>query len=395
MKLRQAIDSILALCLVALHDERGGFWLWKTFKSARDFANATSGSEVFNLPKQGIISNLVLEIYALSGNVKMDTYLQDAITKIEIIGNGSTVIQSLTGKQVQASQAWDDHQLSNDKEYSPSGGCWGYFDIRFGRWVGDQLYALDCSKWDSLEIKITYDLAAGQTIGTTGYTTSTGTLTLYGLYSPDGSGMSPIGYLKKSQKITYASSGGNSEDLALPTDYPFRRLLLLDTTHYLPPYNGFDYVTLNVNNGARKPIDNMRGNDIMQMDLAIRGYPVWYHGFRALLTSGQNAVHPRLGWVKSASIFKVGAVVTGANMGVQTVTIAAASTNSAHVDVWGYCPDKSLCIDFEKWSGGKHGIEAMMDCLGYDQKNDIHLLHTQAQTMALQVVLEQYATHPG
>jgi len=371
-----------------------GFWLWQTFKALRDF-EGDDGTETFDLPKKGVISNIILEIYAVSGTAKMDVYLQDAITKIEIIGNGSTVIQSLTGKQVQASQAWDDGQLSPDKEYSPSGGCYGYFDIRFGRFVGDPLYALDCSRWESLEIKITYDLVAGATIDTTGYATGTGTLHMYGLYSPDGAGLSPIGYIKKAQKKTYTSSVGGTEDLALPSDYPYRRLLLCDTTHYLPPYNGFDYVTIDINNGARKPIDNMRGADLMALDLAMRGNPVWYHGLRALLTSGNNAVHPRLGWVKSASIFKVGAVVTGANIGVQTVTVAAATTDSAQIDAWGYAPDKSLAIDLEKWSGGKHGVDAMLDVFGYDQNNAINLKHTQAQVMALQVVLEQYAIPPG
>lgn len=372
-----------------------GFWLWRYFQSQRNFATDAQ-TEVFNLPKKGIISNLMIETYLRSGSTNLDVYSQDAITKIEVIGNGSTVIQSLTGAQVQASMAYDDNHLSPDKEMSPSGGCYGYFEIRFGRHVGDQLYALDCSKWDSLELKITYAVAAGADIGETGFTSGSGKLTVYGLYSPDGAGLSPVGYIKKAQKKVYVTSSGGTEDLELPNDYPFRRIMMLITTHNQLPYLAWYYVTVNINNGARKPIDNMAGNDLVQLDLALRGNPTWKHVKAYYLAQQTSDIHPRIGWIKMGSLFNNGGATTGVLLGLCQVQVYCDAIGSGWVEVEGVMPERSLCIDLERWSGGKHGVEAMMDTWGFDQTADIHLQHEQyTASIDSQVVLEQYVPQLG
>lgn len=374
-----------------------GYWLWKYFKSKGGLANPILGTEVFNLPRQGIISNLLIELQATSGTTNQGLFLQNAISKIEVIGNGSTVIVSLTGQQLQASMAYDDHAMSPDKELGRSGTCWGYFDVRFGRYVGDLLYALDCSKWNSLELKITYDLNATGAQATTGFASGTGYLSIYGLYSPDGAGLAPVGYLKKAQKKTYTTVADAEKDLELPTDYPFRRLLLVLTSVALVvPYNAFQYVTVNINDGARKPIDNMLGNDLMIFDLAMRGNPIWLHSKRYYLAQGGNNVPTRMGWIRTASCAGISHEAVITNVHLAWIEMAAAAISEAHINAFGYCPDKALCIDLEKWSGGKHGVEAMMDTLGFDQSADIHFLHTQQTAdLSTQVVLEQYATPPA
>lgn len=393
MKLRLIALSILSLCLEILRDETGGFWLWKSFLSERDFT-ANQCTEVITLPKRGIISHMILETYNLSGTQKCNTFSQDTLTKVEVIGNGSTVIQSLTGTQLQASQSWDDGQISADKELTPSGGCYAYFDIRFGRFPGDPLYALDCSKWNSLELKITYDVDAGQTQGTTGFTDDYGKLSVYGLYSPDGAGLNPIGYLKKAQKKTYTTVNDAEVDLELPTDYPYRRIIMLSKTKPTVIYQAFERITLNINNGARKPIDNILGNDLMQMDLAMRGWPRWMHSAE-YYGSGSTYLCSRVGWPIWSMWFKKGVDLTPQSIGVDRVTYAF-TTGCANIAIWGWCPDMSMVIDLEKWSGGKHGEEAMLETLGFNQDADIHLLHTQGvASKATSIVLEQYATPPA
>lgn len=369
-----------------------GFWLWKYFISKRNFAS-DSQTEVFDLPKKGIISDIILEIQALSGSTNIDVYLADAITKVEVIGNGSTVIQSLSGREIQASAARDDGMLPPDKEYSPSGTCWGYFPIRFGRYPGDQKYALDCSKWDSLELKITYALAAGATIGTTGFTTATGNMTAYGLYSPDGAGLTPVGYIKKELKKLYTSSANGSEDLEMPTDFPFRRIMLETTTRLASVYGGFYQITLDINNGARKPIDNMFGSDLLIIDQALQKNPVFIHRKRYYLLAAINYLSTPVGWALSAFIAEyVGTAHYLTGLDPNQIYAQCGSVTSGGVTVLGYCPWRTLAIDLEKQSG-KDGVDAMTDVWGFDQKSGIHLLHTQSTaSLAEAVILEQYAT---
>jgi len=372
-----------------------GFWLWKTFQAVKAYTS-DAATEVWDLPKKGIISNIMLEARATGGTTMYDTYMSDMITKVEVIGNGSTVIHSLTGLQIQASVAYDDGQYPPDKEYSEAGACWGYFDIRFGRYPGDPKYALDCSKWDSLELKITWAVAAGTTITTYGFKTETLQLAMYGLYSPDGTGLSPAGYLKKAQKKAYTTTAGGTEDLALPTDYPFRRLLLADTLHGHTAYNAFDYVTININNGARKPIDNMRGNDLMIFDLGMRGNPVWLHCKRYWCLTTSQKIHPPIGWIKGMNPIPIGSTVASTTNDLMQIDVALVAAGKCHIDIYGYCPGRSLAIDLEKWSSGKDGVEAMMDAWGFGQEADIRLQHTQGLADGTStVVLEQYASHPG
>jgi len=373
-----------------------GFWLHKVFLAARNLGTFDAGTDVFNLPRVGVISNLLLELYAKSGSENEDIYLADVISKVEVIGNGSTVIQSLDGKQIQASQAYDDGKWSMDKELAPSGGCYGYFDIRFGRFVGDQKYALDCSKWASLELKITYNLVAGGAIGTTGFTTSIGTFRITGLFSPDGAGLAPIGFIKKAEKKTYTTSADGSADLELPTDYPFRRLLLFQETkaHYI--HEGFRYVTINVNDGARKPIDNLGGEELMRLQGAIAGNPLFRHWKRYTCLSASVSYNPPIRWIANAIVSKMGAGAIAALEVIENVgvTLVSQANLPAVIEVSGYLPWGGLAIDLEKQSG-KDGVEAMLDCWGYDQSADIHLEHTQwTADLALSVVLEQYASHP-
>lgn len=345
------------------------------------------------MPKKGILSDIMMEFYAVAGSVNVDVYLADAVTKVEVIGNGSTVIQSLTGEQIQASMSYDDGKMPPDKERSPSGGCYGYFDIRFGRFPGDTKYALDCSRWDSLELKVTYATAAGATLGTTGFTTTTVDIALYGLYSPDGVGLSPVGYIKKEQKKTYSTTAGTEEDLALPTDFPFRRLLLCMTTHAYPTYNGFSYVTIDINNGARKPIDNMLGRHLMNFDLGLRGNPLFCHSKHYYNSTAQTDIHPPLGWVLAANpVSQTGTVNGSTTVEINRVAVQHSVAGALEVEIYGWCPHRAMAIDLEKWTG-KDGKDAMLDAWGFDQEADVHLKHTEGvSSLAEAVVLEQYAT---
>lgn len=369
-----------------------GFWLWRQFKSLKAF-DSDAQTEVFDLPRKGIISNLLIEIQALSGSTNIDLWIADAISKIEVIGNGSTVIQSLSGRQVQASASRDDLALPPNKEYSPSGTCWGYFDIRFGRYPGDPLYALDLSRWDSVELKVTYNLAATGTLGTTGFTTATGKISITGLYSPDGAGMAPQGYLKKEQKKTYTTAASGVEDLDLPTDFPFRRIILEVATILKYTYQGFQYVTVNINSGARKPIDNMLGNDLMILDNALLKNALFNSQKRYYLASGNNSLQGQVGWAASAYIGGyVGTAPIIAGLDPNEVIASTSGVTSGHVNIVGYSPLRTLAIDLEKQSG-KHGVEAMMDAWGFDQTAQIQLSHTQqVASLTNNVVLEQYAT---
>lgn len=374
-----------------------GFWRTHYFKSERSFAS-NAQTEVFDLPSKGIISNLMIELYALSGSTNADIFVSDILTKVEVIGNGSTVIKSYDGHQIQAIMCYDDGRFPPDKEYSPSGGCWGYFDIRFGRYPGDEKYALDCEKWDSLELKITYTILAGGTLGGTGFTTATGKLTIWGRYAPVGAGFSPVGYIKSEEKKTYTTAANTDYELDLPTDYPYRRLMLFQETLGSDVQHGFRYVTIDVNEGTRKPLDRMQGGDLRQWQAMLNGgdflwvkryyngapaTPSYFYGplryIRNVLANPSVQIG-RLVW-NQLDPLKFGVTGDGATAGWVQFTIR------------GICPHGCMCIDLERWSGGRDGQAAMVAAWGATEKDDIDLKFTsQVASLALSILLEQYVT---
>ena len=372
-----------------------GFWITRYFIPQRDF-KTNAQTEIFPLPKVGMISNIMLEIYGISGSTNTDLYVPDIISKVEVIGNGSTVIQSLDGRQIQASNAFDDLVMPPDKEYSPSGGCWGFMDIRFGRFPGDEKYALDCTKWDSLELRITYAVAAGGTAGADGFTDDKCNMTAWGLYAPDGGGMSPVGFIKKEEKKTYTSSIGGTEDLKLPSDFPYRRLMLFTETHGVLPGQGFQYTTININEGAKKPLDRLHGYDFEKWQSSLLKHGTFKHYKRYNLTTANQDIHPPLRYIR-------GVVETRGSCGYMAISpldpnlirIATEVNGWGHLDVEGLCPWGALVIDLEKQSGGKDGVEAMEACWAATEKDAINLEIVENYTdAALSIVLEQYATQP-
>lgn len=366
-----------------------GFWKTHYFISQRNLLS-TAQTEVFDLPKGGIISDLMLEFVFHAGSTNTDIYVADAISKVEIIGNGSTVIKSYDGRQIQTIMAYDDLVMPPDKEYSPDGGCFGYFDIRFGRFPGDEKYALDCSMWSSLELKITYDLAAGGTISTTGFATTPLYFTVLGLYAPVGTSLSPVGLIKSEEKKTYTTSAGGTEDLSLPSDFPYRRLLLFTETHAKYPNSAFAYTTININEGAKKPLDRLEGDDFIHWQSMLLKGGNFRHTKRYYVVSGTLNIHPPIGFIRNAYFMPYkgsGPAVIDPNV----LQLTCVATGWEQVTIEGLCPWRSLVIDLERQSG-KDGQEAMKACWDATEKDDINLeIEEGLADIAISIVLEQYA----
>lgn len=374
-----------------------GFWRTHYFKSERSFAS-NAQTEVFDLPSSGIISQLMIELRATSGSTNGNILISDVLTKVEVIGNGSTVIKSYNGRQIQAIMAYDDGRFPMDKEYSPSGTSWGYFDVRFGRFMGDEKYALDCGKWDSLELKLTYAIAAGGTAGTTGFTDDSGKWTIYGRYAPVGADFAPVGYIKSEEKKTYTSAASTDYDLDLPSDYPYRRLMLFQETLGTDVQHGFQYITIDVNEGSKKPLDRFTGSDMRVWQAMLNGGDFyWVKRFYLAAVETWTTFYGALRYIRQVQPVG-GAAATAAYVNVLdphqfSVRGTGSGAGWIQVGVTGLCPHGCLNIDLEKQSGGRDGQEAMVAAWGATEKDDIDLHFTAGRaSLALSILLEQYVT---
>jgi len=372
-----------------------GLWRTHYLIPERSFAS-NAQTEVFDLPLVGILSDIMLELYCQTGDANADIFLADILTKIEVIGDGSTVIKSFTGKECQALAAYNDGRMPPDKEYSPSGGCWGYFPIYFGRYPGDQIYALNCGNWNSLQLRLTYDLAAGGTISTTGFLAGSGKWTAWGHYAPVAAGFAPKGYIKSEEKHVWTTVAQTNYDFDLARDYPYRRLMLALNTINAHVRHAFNKVTINVNQGAIKPIDRFDGDDLVH-EMALQ-FGMFQHTKRyyQALAGTQTWFFTPIRWkvnINAIGGSTYGYVKTIANdpKGFQLVGSGGAVAAHAQITAYGYCPHGCVIFDLEKLSGGLTGAAAMQTAWNARHTDDIDLeIYAYYANYSCAYVLEQY-----
>lgn len=153
-----------------------------------------------------------------------------AITKVEIV-DGSEVLFSLDGYCTEGLDIYHAGQ-------HPRGGWYHALNgidtdrvvaMNFGRWPWDEVLAFDPKKFRNPKLKIAYDIDAG------GMAPSACKLGVFaGLF--DEKVISPLGFLMAKEIKSWTTVATQHEYTELPTDYPYRKLLLRGTKESNPPH---------------------------------------------------------------------------------------------------------------------------------------------------------------
>lgn len=231
-----------------------GYWLHQRWKE--DTAIDEGTTVRYELPSKGILSSIHLRAQDRRDTTARTTttaprLLEDELTKLEIIANGSKVIKSLTCNEALFSNLLDIKRPPY-RAYAEGADDINAVNVylNLGRYPRDPAYGLDCSKYDLLELKITNDATVE---------TSTGwqdTKLDYEIWLEKYVGTLPgrVGYFKTSQKKSYTSSGGSAwDEISLPCLNPYRRLLLRSFLTTKTPGEGISEVVFEVNEGEYTP----------------------------------------------------------------------------------------------------------------------------------------------
>jgi len=175
------------------------------------------------LPKHGFLGSLLLAIdgteYNGYGQDGGAWTLADKITKIEVIGNGSTVIKSLTGKQVQALATFDQGVMPPSVLRNYAANIqYDYFLLNFGRFLFDSEMYLDLEAFDNVELWVT------NTGSTTTITSSRIQVTAF--WAREVSKAGYLGYLRSETWKQWTTVTDEWVYNDLPTQYLIRRILL-------------------------------------------------------------------------------------------------------------------------------------------------------------------------
>lgn len=191
-----------------------------------DRAVQGSDSAVFrqDLPRTGRVSAIEIGVRITNGSTSGTEIIDDAIDRIEVLGNGSFPIKSMTGRMAAAAGAlWLRRRLPQVRTQAASAVQERSYLIPFGFRVGDPVHYLELSRWQQVQLAVTFS----PTIAATGFATATVTFTVKLHYWDAqeallGSG----GYIRNREIFSFTSAASGDQQILLPTEHPLLGLLV-------------------------------------------------------------------------------------------------------------------------------------------------------------------------
>ena len=172
------------------------------------------------------VSALYLEFEATNGTTSnKGNYISDVITKIEIV-DGSELLWGLNLSQLEALSFYKTGKMPVmfPSEWASGIQRHGVY-LLFGRYLWDQEFAFDCTRYKNPQLKITSNLAAIRAVdAATAF--ATGTLKATAVAKVMEGAAKPAKYLMAKEVDSFTSAASGEKRIELPTDYPYRLLML-------------------------------------------------------------------------------------------------------------------------------------------------------------------------
>ena len=177
-----------------------------------------------------------------------DGHAAKCVTKIELI-DGSDVLFSLSGQEAQAVDFYHRKiEPPNICEYLDGQNAEMIFNINFGRYLYDPLFAFDPKKFTNPQLKITIDLNAGGVSSVAGFLT-----VLAHIF--DSRTISPQGMFMHKEIKDFGLGSASHEYTDLPVDFPYRKLFIAAQTYGTGPEYLINTIKLSEDNDRKIPIN--------------------------------------------------------------------------------------------------------------------------------------------
>ena len=229
-------------------------------------SNLAAGTKVIDILEQDPISRLDIYLRLTGDGSATNTHPAAAITKIELV-DGSDVLFSMNGKQARAMAILGTGKVPGDMNvYLNDVQCHCMIHIPFGRYLFDDNYALVPMRFKNLQLKITHDRALG------GNHSDILTLAIYAQIF-DEKKVSPASFLMTKKVYDYIGSPTGWEYIDLPTDLPFRQIVIQAEYSGANPNSVYNKIKLSEDNDKKVPINEMSVSSYMKL-IADRYNPI-------------------------------------------------------------------------------------------------------------------------
>lgn len=329
-----------------------GYWLRKLLHT--ESSVPSDGTYRYKLPVTGLYSAFSVAIqatrYQARAEVDSQDTLRDAITKIEMLSEGTKVIKSLRGAELNALNAFDFKRIP---PFQHQEGLTDYnmddLYLLAGRSLQDKEYMFDMSRFADPEIALTNALRQD---AARGFGDKSLQYKIYGWRWMGDPVPMPKGYMRADERLYYdTGAAGTIKPLQITTGKRIRRILVKGWEERHTIAGHFSKLELEVDEGAYSPIvaDSM-------MELALQN-KVDYNLDLKLHARIHHFVHALAMQFDSFLAYHQSAVATG---------VYTAATNPLSVTMAGGMVDVvSLSIAEVSWV--PHVTSLIADGAGYQR----------------------------
>lgn len=208
----------------------------------------TAGTKTIDLRIKKPISRILIRFKATNVSYQQSAHPCANVSEIELV-DGSDVLFSLSGYECQALNYYD-NLVTPDSEIigAPGNYIHAVFLLDFGRYLWDEQLAFDPTRFTNPQLKITHNKATSDTSATAGFL-----LVKADVF--DEKEIMPVGFLMNKQIHAYTATGGTYKYIDLPTDHPYRKLLVRAYTTNKSFESSVSKFKLSEDNDHRVPIE--------------------------------------------------------------------------------------------------------------------------------------------
>ena len=213
-------------------------------------AASTAGTKIVDIDTSDLISRISVHFKGTNNGNTPTAHPAKMISKIELL-DGSDILFSLSGIQAQAANFYNDgFDVFNTIDYRNDVMSIAVFNLDFGRFLYDKMLALDPTKFNNLQLKITHNMAAGGSVPDAGN---------LGVYAEVMSreGINPIGFLMTKELKSFAMTSSAHEYSDLPVDYPYRQLIIQSLSAEKTPNEQFSKIKLSADADRMVIVNNI------------------------------------------------------------------------------------------------------------------------------------------
>jgi len=240
----------------------------------------TAGTKTIDINVKDVISRITVILELINNGNNPTNHPLAAIKTIEVV-DGSDVIASMSGYAVQAMAYYNAGVMPhNELNYENNAYMRCSIPLDFGRYIYDEEFALDPTKYRNPQLRIVHDYSLGGCSPDGAYLRVSADLF-------DEKAVSPIGFLLNKEVFSYLPATGAAKYIELPLDNPIRKLLVMNTNDNEEPDVQFESIKIDEEDGKRTLVDCLTMDLIRTSSLKVGMFSEYFSGHLATTTADE------------------------------------------------------------------------------------------------------------